>query len=158
MEETKHAETWELVLLHSGVRTQKEIDDYRTTVTSHTWTMRENHPGLDTPLGVAVYAMTQERATFFNYDETRKRIRAEYGLPEEATREERARGKQVGAAAAFKIVSTDEIAHHAMFLRVVDIYKKYLPDETLEMISRVLSGFNMPALYLLPNEPEFGGV
>ena len=154
MEEAKHAESWALVLLHSGVRTQKQIDEYLEEVNSHTWTMGENHPGFDTPLGVAVYAMVQERATFFNYDELRKRIRAEYGLPEQATPEERQRGKQIGAAGAFKIVSTDEIAHHAMFLRIVDIYKKYLPEETLVMVFRVLGGFNMPALYLIPNESE----
>lgn len=154
MEEAKHAESWELVLLHSGVRTQKQIDDYRDEVNAHTWTMRENHPGLDTPLGVAVYAMVQERATYFNYDELRKRIRADYGLPELVTAEERARGKQYGAAAAFKIVSNDEIAHHAMFLRLVDIHKKYLPAETLDMVSKVFAGFNMPALYLIPNATE----
>ncbi len=154
MEEAKHAESWELVLLHSGVRTQKQIDEYRDKVNAHTWTMGENHPGFDTPLGVAVYAMVQERATFFNYDELRKRIRFEYGLPEQATPEERQRGKQVGAAGAFKIVANDEIAHHGMFLRIVDIYKKYLPEETLDMVFRVLAGFNMPALYLIPNASD----
>lgn len=154
MEEAKHAESWALVLLHSGVRTQKQIDEYLEKVNAHTWTMGENHPGFDTPLGVAVYAMVQERATFFNYDELRKRIRSEYGLPEQATPEERQRGKQIGAAGAFKIVSTDEIAHHAMFLRIVDIYKKYLPEETLDMVFRVLNGFNMPALYLIPNASD----
>ncbi|HZB96194.1 MAG TPA: hypothetical protein VE268_09545 [Herpetosiphonaceae bacterium] len=154
MEEAKHAEAWELVLLHSGVRTQTQLDEYRDKVSAHTWTMGENHPGFDTPLGVAVYAMVQERATFFNYDELRKRIRAEYGLPEQPTPEERKRGKQIGAAGAFRIVSTDEIAHHGMFLRIVDIYKKYLPQDTLDMVFRVLGGFNMPALYLIPNESE----
>ncbi len=154
MEEAKHAESWELVLLHSKVRTQKQINDYREKVGQHRWTMGENHPGWDTPLGVSVYAMVQERATYFNYDELRKRIRADYGLPEQTTPEERARGKQIGAAGAFKIVSTDEIAHHAMFLRLVDINKKYMPEETLDMIFRVLNGFNMPALYLIPNESE----
>ena len=154
MEEAKHAESWRLVLLHSGLRTEEQIDNYLEEVNSHTWTMGENHPGFDTPLGVAVYAMVQERATFFNYDELRKRIRSEYGLPEQPTEEERKRGKQIGAAGAFKIVSTDEIAHHAMFLRIVDIYKKYLPGEALDMVFRVLGGFNMPALYLIPNESE----
>ncbi|GAC1643312.1 MAG: hypothetical protein NVS4B8_13190 [Herpetosiphon sp.] len=154
MEEAKHAESWELVLLHSKVKTQAEINTYRDEVTSHRWTMGQNHPGFDTPLGISVYAMVQERATFFNYDELRKRIRADYGLPEQTTPEERQRGHQFGAAAAFKIVSVDEIAHHGMFLRLVDIHKKYLPEETLDMIFRVLNGFNMPALYLLPNESE----
>jgi acyl-[acyl-carrier-protein] desaturase len=154
MEEAKHAESWHLVLLHSGVRTEEQIMEYRDKVGQHSWEMADNHPGLDTPLGTAVYAMFQERATFFNYDELRKRIRADYGLPEKTTEEERRRSKQIGAAAAFSIVSKDEIAHHAMFLRLVDIYKKYLPTETLDMIFRVLRSFTMPALYLLPNEDE----
>ena len=151
-EELKHAETWELVLLHSGRRTQEELDAYRDKVAEHKWRMRDNHPGLDTPLGVAVYAMVQERATYFNYDELRKRIRSEYGLPERNTPEERSRGKQVGAAGAFKIVANDEIAHHGIFLQLFDIYKKYLPYEAFDTLFRVLGGFNMPALYLIPNE------
>ena len=109
-EESKHAETWELVLLHSGRRTPEQLDAYRDKVAEHHWSMGDNHPGFDTPLGLAVYAMVQERATFFNYDELRKRIRADYGLPEQTTPEERARGKQIGAAGAFKIVANDEIA------------------------------------------------
>lgn len=154
MEECKHAESWELVLLHSGVRTPEQLREYRDKVGQHTWEMADNHPGLDSPLGTAVYAMFQERATYFNYEELRKRIRADYGLPESSTPEERQRGKQYGAAAAFNIVARDEIAHHAMFLRLVDIYKKYLPTETLEMILRVVNGFKMPALYLIPNASE----
>ncbi|MBP8251685.1 MAG: hypothetical protein KAX40_04935 [Herpetosiphon sp.] len=70
------------------------------------------------------------------------------------TEDERKRGHQLGAAAAFKIVSTDEIAHHAMFLRIVDIHKRYFPYETLDMIFRVLNGFNMPALHILPNADD----
>ena len=154
MEECKHAESWELVLLHSGVRTPEQLREYRDKVGQHTWEMADNHPGLDSPLGTAVYAMFQERATYFNYEELRKRIRADYGLPEGSTPEERQRGKQYGAAAAFNIVARDEIAHHAMFLRLVDIYKKYLPTETLEMILRVVNGFKMPALYLIPNAAD----
>ena len=153
-EESKHAEAWELVLLHSGRRTAEELEAYRDRVAEHHWTMGENHPGFNSPLGLAVYAMVQERATFFNYDELRKRIRAEYGLPEKSTAEERQKGRQLGAAAAFKIVANDEIAHHGMFLRIVDIHKKYFPYETLDMVLRVLKGFNMPALYILPNEDE----
>jgi len=140
LEESKHAEAWELVLLHSGRRTPWQH-----------WRGREAHPGLDTPLGVACYAMVQERATYFNYDEMRKRIRTEYGLPEGATPFERARGQQVGAAGAFKTVATDEIAHHGIFLELVRIYLRYLPQDTLEALSTVLGGFTMPALALIPN-------
>jgi acyl-[acyl-carrier-protein] desaturase len=145
---------WELVLLHSGVRTQEQLNEYRDRVADHRWTMGENHPGFDTPLGLAAYAMVQERATYFNYDELRKRIRADYGLPEQVTPEERQRGHQLGAAAAFKIVSTDEIAHHGMFSADHRYPQEIFPLRTLDMVFQVLSGFNMPALYILPDAQE----
>ena len=150
-EELKHAESWHLVLLHSGRRTEQELEDYRDQVVAHTWRMRDDHPGLDTPLGIACYAMVQERATFFNYDELRKRIRGEYGLPDKPTAFERARGKQIGAAAAFQIVATDEIAHHGIFLELVRIHVRYLPHDTLDTLLKVFAGFHMPALYLIPD-------
>lgn len=151
MEELKHAESWELVLLHSGRRTEKELEAYRDRVGEHTWTMREHHPGLDTPLGVACYAMVQERATYFNYEEMGKRIRSEYGLPERPTELERKRGQQIGAAGAFKTVANDEIAHHGVFLELVKIYLKYMPEETLETLLMVFNGFTMPAINMIPN-------
>lgn len=151
MEELKHAWAWELVLLKSGRRTEEELEAYRDEVLAHKWTMRENHPGLDTPLGVVCYAMVQERATYFNYDEMRKRIRQEYGYPDRATPEERRNRVQVGAAGAFQIVARDEIAHHGIFLELVRIHMRYLPLETSEMLLRVFSGFTMPALHLIPD-------
>jgi len=154
-EEAKHAESWALVLLHSGVRTEAQIEDYRRRVAERVYRLGEDQPGLDEPLGGVIYTMLQERATFFNYDEMRRRIRAEYGLPEQPTPDERARGTQIGAAGAFKIVANDEIAHHGIFLRIVEIYKTYLPHETLDLLARVIRGFGMPALDLLPNEDAF---
>ncbi|HEX5506038.1 MAG TPA: hypothetical protein VFW96_25700 [Thermomicrobiales bacterium] len=149
-EELKHAEAWELVLLHSGRRTPAQLEAYRDEVGAHKWTMREEFPGLDTPLGIACYAMVQERATYFNYDEMRKRIRQEYGLPEKPTELERQRGQQIGAAAAFKTVAIDEIAHHGIFLELVQTYMRYLPDEATEMLLKTFNGFTMPAITLLP--------
>lgn len=72
MEELEHGRAWELVLLHSDQRTESQLKEYIEDVLSRNWTMRDNHPGLDTPLGVLSYAMVQERATCFNYDEMRK--------------------------------------------------------------------------------------
>jgi acyl-[acyl-carrier-protein] desaturase len=154
MEELKHAWAWELVLLKSGRRTEKELEDYRDEVLSHKWTMRENHPGLDTPLGVVCYTMVQERATYFNYDEMRKRIRSEYGYPEQSTPTERQNRVQVGAAGAFQIVGQDEIAHHGIFLEIVRIHMRYFPTETQEMLLRVFNGFTMPALHLIPDAAD----
>ncbi len=153
-EEMKHAESWEMVLLHSGRRTEQQLSDFRDQVAENHWSMRQHHPGLADPLGVVCYAMVQERATYFNYDEMRKRIRKEYGLPESPTEFERARGKQIGAAGAFKIVANDEIAHHGIFLELVKIHLRYMPQETLDYLSRVFNGFTMPAIELIPNGSE----
>lgn len=151
MEELKHAESWELVLLHSGRRTEDELRAYREEVQSHKWTMREHHPGLDSALGVVCYAMVQERATYFNYEERRKRICREYGLPERPSDSERDRGQQIGAAGAFKTVGNDEIAHHGIFLELVRLHLRYLPHDSLDMLLRVFNGFTMPALSLIPD-------
>lgn len=154
MEELKHAWAWELVLLNSGRRTEQELEAYRDEVLSHKWTMRENHPGLDTPLGVVCYTMVQERATYFNYDQMRKRIRQEYGYPDQAAPTERKNRVQVGAAGAFQIVGRDEIAHHGIFLEIVRIHMRYFPNETQEMLLKVFNGFTMPALHLIPDAAD----
>jgi acyl-[acyl-carrier-protein] desaturase len=153
-EELKHAESWHLVLLASGARTEEQLDAYRDRVAQYTWRMGDDHPGLETPLGSAVYAMLQERATYHTYDELRRRVRREYGLPEDPTPEERSRGRQVGAAGALQIVGNDEIAHHGIFLKLVDIYRRYDPVATFETLHQVFHGFKMPALSLIPNAEE----
>src|SRR5262249_54908611 len=38
-EELKHAESWQLVLLASGARTQAQLDAYRDRVAQYTWRM-----------------------------------------------------------------------------------------------------------------------
>jgi acyl-[acyl-carrier-protein] desaturase len=153
-EEMKHGVAWEQVLLHSGARTEEQLKEYFAKVAEHRWTTR-NHKGLDTPLGVSIYAMVQERATFYNYEQVRLRVREEYGLPARLTAEEKARGKEVGVAEAFRVVSVDEIAHHAIFLKIVQINLRYFPEETLETMEDVFSGFNMPSLRIIPNRRNF---
>jgi acyl-[acyl-carrier-protein] desaturase len=153
-EEMKHGVAWEQVLLHSGARTEEQLKEYCAKVAEHRWTTR-NHKGLDTPLGVAIYAMMQERATYYNYQQIRLRIREEYGFPERLTPEEKARGKEVGAAEAFRVVAVDEIAHHGIFLKLVQINLRYFPEETLDKMDEVFSGFAMPSLRLIPNRRNF---
>ena len=154
-EEMKHGVAWELTLLHSGARTEEQLKEYCGKIGEHQRWSINNHAGASTPLGTAIYAMVQERATYFNYQETNARIRQEYGLPAKRTAEERARGFEVGAAEAFRVVSVDEIAHHGMFLDIVLIYLKYLPDLTLQTMDEVFRGFRMPALRLIPNARNF---
>lgn len=153
-DELKHGVTWEKTLLHSGARTEEQLKEYCDKVQEHRWSVK-NHAGADTPLGVTVYAMVQERATFYNYQETRVRIRAEYGLPQATTEEERARGYEVGASEGFRIVGVDEIAHHGIFLQIVQTHLRYLPEKTLDTMQEVFQGFQMPSLRLIPNARGF---
>ena len=153
-EELKHGVTWEKVLLHSGARTEEEIEAYCNKVSEHRWSLK-NHAGTDQPLGVTVYAMVQERATFFNYQETRARIRSEYGLPPNPTKEELARGHEVGASEGFRVVGIDEIAHHGIFLQIVLTHLKYMPEKALDVMQQVFAGFKMPSLRLIPNARNF---
>ena len=95
--------------------------------------------------------MVQERATYYNYQEMRARIREEYGLTPTPTSQERERGHEIGASEAFRIVSQDEITHHALFLKIVQSYIKYFPSLAFETLNKVFLGFEMPALRVIPN-------
>lgn len=153
-EEAKHGVAWELVLKHSLVRTEEQLKAYLDKVRAFRWSPAQ-HPGMETPLGFAAYAMVQERATYFNYQELRARIRDEYGLPANPTPEELSRGYEVGASHAFKTVGVDEIAHHGIFLKVVLTSLRYFPSATFEALQKVFRGFQMPAVELLPNARPF---
>jgi acyl-[acyl-carrier-protein] desaturase len=153
-EEAKHGVAWELVLRHSLARTEEQIRAYLDKVRNYRWSP-EQHPGMDTPLGFSAYAMVQERATYFNYQEVRARIRDEYGLPPYPTRDEQQRGHEVGASEAFRVVGIDEIAHHGIFLKVVQAHIRYFPSQAFETLQKVFQGFHMPALQIIPNAREF---
>jgi acyl-[acyl-carrier-protein] desaturase len=153
-EESKHGVAWELVLKHSGVRTEDQLNAYLTAIRTHSWSSMQ-HAGIDTPLGANVYAMVQERATYYNYQEMRARIREEYGLPAAPTPEEQSRGYEVGAAEAFRLVALDEVTHHGIFLKIVQSALKYFPSNTFDTLSTVFAGFEMPALRFIPNSRAY---
>jgi acyl-[acyl-carrier-protein] desaturase len=153
-EEARHGIAWELVLLHSGARTEKQLQTYLEKVRDSQWRVQQ-HPGIDSPLGSTIYAMVQERATYFNYQEMRARIREEYELSPHPTPEEQQRGCEIGAAEAFRVVALDEIAHHGIFLKIVQSHIKYFPSLTFEALTKVFRGFEMPSLRFLPNARTF---
>jgi acyl-[acyl-carrier-protein] desaturase len=153
-DEAKHGVAWELVLQHSGSRTEAQLKAYLDKVREHRWSVKA-HSEADTPLGVTVYAMLQERATYFHYQQMRARIREEYGLPAMPTAKELDRGYEIGACEAFRVVGRDELAHHVIFLKIVQSYVKYFPSTTFDVLTRVLAGFEMPAVRFLPNLRSF---
>jgi len=97
----------------------------------------------------------QERATYLYYQELRARIRQEYGLSRLPTLEEQQRGYETGAAEACRLVALDELAHHGLFLKIIQIYIKYFPALTFAVLAQVFQAFEMPALRYLPNSRQF---
>ena len=63
----------------------------------------------------------------------------------------------MGAAEALRLIAQDEIAHHGVYLKIVRIYLRHFPDETLEKFRVVADGFRMPALRLIPNRRAYVG-
>jgi acyl-[acyl-carrier-protein] desaturase len=155
-EEFRHGVALEQVLIHSGARTEAQIDAYGEQIIANPWS-HSSHGGVDGILGASVYAMVQERATYVNYEQLRLRVRAEYGLPPRTTPEEARRGRQVGAAEALRLIAHDEIAHHGIFLKIGQLYLRYFPEETIEKLHAVNAAFHMPALRLIPNRRAFLG-
>ena len=149
-EEARHGVAWELVLKHSHARTDTQLEHYIEKTRTGSWDIRE-HANTNDPLGVTIYSLIQERATHFHYQKMRLRIRHEYGLPAAPTSHELERGFEIGASEAFRLVARDEIAHHGLFLRIVQSAIKYFPARTLDTFANVVRGFKMPALNLIPN-------
>jgi acyl-[acyl-carrier-protein] desaturase len=153
-EEGRHGAALQQVLLHAGVRTQQQLDDYATQLAEKRWGPEQHH-GMDSAFGALVYATFQERATYTNYQELRKRVRAEYQLPMQATPAEAERGHEYGVSEALRRIALDEVAHHAVFLKLVRINLRYFPELTMAKITEVVEGFTMPALKLIPSRRQF---
>jgi len=153
-EEGRHGAALQQVLLHTGARTQQQIDDYGTQLAERRWGP-EQHRGMDSAFGALVYATFQERATYTNYVELRRRVRSEYGLPDHATPVEAERGYERGVSEALQRIALDEVAHHAVFLKLLRIHLAHFPELTLAKIAEVLEGFAMPALRLIPSRRHF---
>ena len=153
-EEGRHEAALQQVLLHCGARTQQQLDDYAAQLADRRWTAAQ-HNGMDSAFGALVYATFQERATYTNYVELRRRVRSEYGLPDHATPVEAERGYERGVSEALQRIALDEVAHHAVFLKLLRIHLAHFPELTLAKIAEVLEGFAMPALRLIPSRRHF---
>ena len=62
---------------------------------------------------------------------------------------------EIGAVEACRLVGRDELAHHILFLRLVQSHLKYFPSRTCEELQKVFAGFTMPPLRVLPNRRAF---
>jgi acyl-[acyl-carrier-protein] desaturase len=128
-EESKHSLALGDWLLRSGLRSEEQLTDLESSVYEHEWNLPH-----DSPLGMVIYAMIQELATFLHYRNLRRHVDV-IGDP--------------ALSELLRLIAIDERAHHAFYTRVVKLHLEIDREATLEMLRRVLQTFAMPAVYLL---------
>jgi acyl-[acyl-carrier-protein] desaturase len=128
-EESKHSLALGDWLLRSGARTEEQMTDFESQVFAHEWDLP-----LDSPVGMVVYAMFQELATWAHYRNLKRHV-DERGDP--------ALSRVLG------FITVDERAHHAFYLSVVKMFLEMDRSGTLAQMKRVVLNFAMPAVHML---------
>lgn len=127
-EESKHSLALGDWLLKSRQRTDEQLQELEENVFAREWNLpHDNH------LGMLVYAMTQELATWLNYRNLRDRVNAG--------------GGDAALTKLLTLVAVDEKAHYIFFQQCVELYLKYDREATLEQMRRVMNNFAMPAIH-----------
>jgi acyl-[acyl-carrier-protein] desaturase len=133
-EEAKHSLALGDWLLRSGMRTEQQMADLEGQVFDHEWNLPR-----DSPLGMVLYGMAQELATWVNYRNLRRRV------------------DEVGDPALSRIlgyITVDERSHHDFYKRIALLYLERDRTGTLEELRKVLHTFAMPALHLLADSRQ----
>jgi acyl-[acyl-carrier-protein] desaturase len=134
-EESKHSLALADWLLKSRQRTDEQMADLEDDVFQREWNLPH-----DSRLGMLVYAMTQELATWLAYRNLRLRIDSAGGDP--------------ALSALLVRVAIDERAHFDFFRRCVEVHLEHDRPATLEQMRRVMHDFAMPAINDLANSRQ----
>ena len=134
-EEAKHSLALGDWLLKSGHRSDEYMADLEKKVFAREWNLPH-----DDHLGMIVYAMVQEEATFVNYRNLRMRARDLGGDP--------------ALEKILTYLAVDEKAHHKFFRDCLGIYLEYDRPAVLEQMRRVMNAFAMPAIDDLLDESK----
>jgi acyl-[acyl-carrier-protein] desaturase len=126
-EESKHSLALGDWLLKSGMRSDEQMADLEEKIFQWEWKLPH-----DSHLGMLVYAMVQEVATWLNYRNLR--LKAEE------------RGGDPALSKLLTLIAVDERAHHSFFRECVELYLKHDRQTTLEQLRRVMNDFAMPAI------------
>jgi acyl-[acyl-carrier-protein] desaturase len=133
-EESKHSIALGDWLLRSGMRTEEQMADLEGKVFDHDWNLPR-----ESPMGMVLYGMTQELATWLNYRNLRHRV-DEYGDP--------ALSRLLG------YISVDERCHHDFYRQIALLYLERDRQGTLEELRQVIQTFAMPALHMLADSRQ----
>jgi acyl-[acyl-carrier-protein] desaturase len=128
-EEAKHSMAMGDWLTASGQRTEDQLRDVETLVGEYEWNLPH-----DSPIGMVLYGMTQELATFLHYRNLRQHVDNE-GDP--------------ALSKVLTLICVDERAHHDFYKQVTKMYLERDRDDTIEQLRRVIQTFKMPAVDML---------
>lgn len=134
-EESKHSLALGDWLLKSGHRSEEYMADLEEKVFAREWNLpQDNH------LGMLVYAMVQEEATFVNYRNLKERTKELGGDP--------------ALEKMMNYLAIDEKAHHAFFRDCLKQYLEFDREAVLTQLSRVMNDFQMPAIHDLLDDSK----
>jgi acyl-[acyl-carrier-protein] desaturase len=134
-EESKHSLALNDWLLRSGLRSEEYMHDLERKVFEREW----NLP-MGNSLGMLVYAMVQEHATFVNYRNLRQRVQAKGGDP--------------ALEKLLSFISIDEAAHFGLFRSFVELFMQVDRDLVIAALRQVLNHFQMPAIHDLLDDSQ----
>jgi acyl-[acyl-carrier-protein] desaturase len=143
-EEEKHADLWRNVLLFSGGRTPRQVEEYTGELRASAW-----QAPWDTPLHMLLYTVFQERATQRIYLGLAAIARGEGRDPRFAG------DRDPVLAEVAETIAVDEAAHFGFYLGLARLHLYYFPEETLRALVDVLRHFVMPAAAIVPNYDAF---
>ncbi len=129
-EESKHSLALGDWLLRSKSRTEEQMTDLEEMVFKGQWNLPH-----DNQLGMMIYAMVQELATWLSYRNLRHRLEESTGDP--------------ALSQLLIFVAVDEKAHYAFFRDCLTIHLQHDREGTLEQMRRVMNNFSMPAIHEL---------
>jgi acyl-[acyl-carrier-protein] desaturase len=127
-EESKHSLALGDWLVRSRSRSDEQMADLEGDVFRQEWNLPH-----DSQLGMLVYAMTQELATWLSYRNLR--LRAGEG------------GGDPALAKLLLLLAVDERAHYDFFKQCVEVFLRHDRAGTLEQLRRVMNNFAMPAIH-----------
>jgi acyl-[acyl-carrier-protein] desaturase len=134
-EESKHSLALGDWLVQSGMRSDEQMADLEGEVFKRDWNLPQ-----DSHLGMLIYAMVQEHATWLNYRNLRQRVQSMGGDPALET--------------LLMYVAVDEKAHHDFFLRCLQLYLEQDRALVLEQMRGIMNSFAMPAIYDLADSRQ----
>jgi acyl-[acyl-carrier-protein] desaturase len=133
-EEAKHSMAMGDWLVASGQRTEAHIRTLETQVGNEEW-----HLPRDTPMGMVIYGMLQELATFLHYRNLRLHAQDE---------------NDPALVKLLQLISTDERCHHDFYKQIMKLYMQHNRADAIEELRRVVSGFAMPAVTMLAGSQQ----